>query len=128
MDQCSCRFTSVGLVVRRRFRICLDRRRDDDGPLGLEQPVRLGPGAFRGTLIAGCTVHAGQRIDNFLLRVLKDVPKSRVYRMLRKGEVRVNRSRVPPDYRLADGDSVRLPPLRRPRVSTAPIAVRCWLS
>lgn len=55
---------------------------------------------------------AGQRIDNFLLRVLKGVPKSRVYRLLRKGEVRVNRSRTRPEYRLQSGDQVRIPPVR----------------
>ncbi len=55
---------------------------------------------------------AGQRIDNFLLRVLKGVPKSRVYRLLRKGEVRVNRSRAKPEYRLQSGDQVRIPPVR----------------
>ncbi len=52
----------------------------------------------------------GQRIDNFLLRTLRDVPKSRVYRMLRKGEVRVNGGRIKPTYRLAAGDEVRIPP------------------
>ncbi len=56
--------------------------------------------------------HAGQRIDNYLLSALKGVPRSRVYRLLRKGEVRVNRKRVRPDYRLAIGDVVRLPPVR----------------
>jgi 23S rRNA pseudouridine955/2504/2580 synthase len=55
---------------------------------------------------------AGQRIDNFLLRVLKGVPKSHVYRILRSGEVRLNRGRVGPDARLAPGDVVRIPPLR----------------
>ena len=56
--------------------------------------------------------YAGQRIDNFLLNALKGVPKSRIYRILRKGEVRVNRARVRPDYRLQVGDQVRIPPLR----------------
>lgn len=56
--------------------------------------------------------HAGQRIDNFLLTYLKGVPKSRVYRILRKGEVRVNRSRIKADYRLQAGDQVRIPPIR----------------
>ena len=56
--------------------------------------------------------HAGQRIDNFLLRELKGVPKSRVYRILRKGEVRVNKSRIKPEYRLCEGDVVRIPPVR----------------
>ena len=55
---------------------------------------------------------AEQRIDNFLLRRLKGVPKSHVYRVLRSGEVRVNSGRVGPDYRLQPGDRVRLPPMR----------------
>lgn len=55
---------------------------------------------------------AGQRIDNFLLRVCKGVPKSHVYRILRSGEVRVNSRRIGPDYRLQQGDEVRLPPLQ----------------
>ena len=53
-----------------------------------------------------------QRIDNFLLRELKGVPKSHVYRVLRSGQVRVNSGRVKPDYRLRIGDRVRLPPIR----------------
>ena len=53
-----------------------------------------------------------QRIDNFLLRELKGVPKSHVYRVLRSGEVRVNSGRVKPDYRLKVGDRVRIPPVR----------------
>ena len=53
-----------------------------------------------------------QRIDNFLLRELKGVPKSHVYRVLRSGEVRVNSGRVKPDYRLRTGDKVRIPPMR----------------
>ena len=53
-----------------------------------------------------------QRIDNFLLRTLKGVPKSHVYRVLRSGEVRVNSGRVKPDYRLQAGDRVRIPPIR----------------
>lgn len=55
---------------------------------------------------------AGQRVDNFLLRVLKGVPKSHIYRILRSGEVRVNRKRVRPDARLAVGDDLRIPPVR----------------
>jgi 23S rRNA pseudouridine955/2504/2580 synthase len=56
--------------------------------------------------------HAGQRIDNFLRTELKGAPKSLVYRILRTGEVRVNKGRAKPDTRLAQGDVVRLPPLR----------------
>lgn len=55
---------------------------------------------------------AHQRIDNFLLGQLKGVPKSRIYRMLRTGEVRVNKGRIGPDYRLRADDLVRIPPLR----------------
>ena len=53
-----------------------------------------------------------QRIDNFLIRELKGVPKSHVYRVLRSGEVRVNSGRVKPDYRLQVGDRIRIPPVR----------------
>ncbi len=55
---------------------------------------------------------SGQRIDNFLLRILKGVPKGHVYRILRSGEVRINSSRASPDTRLAPGDVVRVPPVR----------------
>lgn len=55
---------------------------------------------------------AGQRLDNYLFRHLRGVPKSRVYRALRHGEVRVNKKRVKADYRLADGDMLRIPPIR----------------
>ena len=54
----------------------------------------------------------GQRVDNFLLRELKSVPRSRVYRILRRGEVRVNGKRVKPEYRLVAGDRLRVPPVR----------------
>jgi 23S rRNA pseudouridine955/2504/2580 synthase len=54
----------------------------------------------------------GQRLDNWLLRALKGVPKSRVYRLLRKGEVRVNGKRAKPETRIATGDDIRLPPVR----------------
>lgn len=72
----------------------------------------------------------GQRIDNFLTRHLKGVPKSHVYRVLRSGEVRVNSARIKPDYRLKAGDRVRVPPIRvaapeagkpRPRALGLPI-------
>ncbi|MGI9281535.1 MAG: 23S rRNA pseudouridine(955/2504/2580) synthase RluC [Endozoicomonas sp.] len=55
---------------------------------------------------------AGQRVDNYLVRILKGVPKTRVYRIIRKGEVRVNKKRVTADYRLQDGDLLRVPPVR----------------
>lgn len=62
----------------------------------------------------------GQRIDNFLLRELKGVPKSRIYRLLRKGEVRVNKGRAKPEYKLQLGDEVRIPPVRMAEADTPP--------
>ncbi|WP_116473107.1 23S rRNA pseudouridine(955/2504/2580) synthase RluC [Zobellella maritima] len=56
--------------------------------------------------------HEGQRIDNFLRTQLKGVPKSLIYRILRKGEVRVNKKRIKPEYKLLTGDLVRVPPVR----------------
>ncbi|MDT8383155.1 MAG: 23S rRNA pseudouridine(955/2504/2580) synthase RluC [Gammaproteobacteria bacterium] len=64
---------------------------------------------------------AGQRIDNFLLASLKGVPKSRIYRILRKGEVRVNKGRIKASYRLQEGDTVRIPPIRQAEAE-APVA------
>ena len=55
---------------------------------------------------------AGQRLDNFLLRQLKGVPKTHVYRIIRSGEVRINKGRVSADSRVQSGDAVRLPPVR----------------
>ncbi|HEX9179616.1 MAG TPA: RluA family pseudouridine synthase [Burkholderiales bacterium] len=72
---------------------------------------------------------AGQRIDNFLFRRLKGVPKTHVYRILRSGEVRVNSRRAEAAYRLAEGDRLRLPPVRTARPArTAPVAARPRLS
>ena len=55
---------------------------------------------------------AGQRIDNFLARYLKGVPKSHIYRILRRGEVRVNSGRIRAQYKVCAGDTVRIPPVR----------------
>ena len=60
--------------------------------------------------------YAGQRIDNFLIRELKGVPKTHVYRIVRSGEVRVNGGRVKAETKLAAGDDVRLPPVDRKSV------------
>lgn len=57
---------------------------------------------------------SGQRLDNYLVRELKGIPRARLYRALRKGEVRVNKGRVRADYRLVAGDLVRIPPLHQP--------------
>ena len=55
--------------------------------------------------------NAGQRLDNFLLATLKGVPKSKIYRVIRKGEVRVNKGRAKPETKLVLGDLVRIPPI-----------------
>ncbi len=60
----------------------------------------------------------GQRLDNFLLGTLNGVPRSRVYGMLRRGEVRINGGRAKPDYRLKVGDVVRIPPWHGPPAQT----------
>jgi 23S rRNA pseudouridine955/2504/2580 synthase len=67
--------------------------------------------------------NATQRIDNFLITYLKGVPKSMIYRILRKGEVRVNKKRIKPEYKLNIGDEIRIPPVRMtekamPEIST----------
>jgi 23S rRNA pseudouridine955/2504/2580 synthase len=73
------------------------------------------------------TASEGQRVDNFLMRVCKGVPRSHIYRVLRTGEVRVNSRRVDATYRLRPGDRVRLPPLRtadrarKPAPPTSPL-------
>lgn len=63
---------------------------------------------------------AGQRVDNFLLRLLKGVPKSHVYRILRSGEVRVNSRRAAPTQKLEAGDRLRIPPIRTSADSASP--------
>lgn len=76
------------------------------------------------------TESADQRLDNFLFRELKGVPKSHVYRLIRSGQVRVNKGRAAAATRLAAGDVVRVPPLRRPspkaRVSSRAVPARAF--
>ena len=67
---------------------------------------------------------AGQRIDNFLLARLKGVPKSMIYRIIRKGEVRVNKGRIKPEYKLLAGDQVRVPPVRVAERENAPVSAK----
>lgn len=67
---------------------------------------------------------AGQRIDNYLIANLKGVPKSLVYRILRKGEVRVNKGRVKPEYKLQLDDVVRVPPVRVSSKAQVPISTK----
>jgi 23S rRNA pseudouridine955/2504/2580 synthase len=63
---------------------------------------------------------AGQRVDNYLTKQLKGVPKSHIYRILRSGEVRVNSRRIGPEYRLEEGDRLRIPPIRTAQRPVAP--------
>lgn len=73
----------------------------------------------RATIVEVSADYAGQRLDNFLLRELKGVPKTYIYRVVRSGEVRVNSGRVDASYKLAAGDRVRIPPVR---TSVRPVA------
>ncbi|MFO7604522.1 MAG: 23S rRNA pseudouridine(955/2504/2580) synthase RluC [Gammaproteobacteria bacterium] len=72
--------------------------------------------------------YAGQRIDNFLLGRLKGAPRSLVYRILRKGEVRVNKGRIKPEYRLQAGDIVRIPPVKLPEAQAPGLPGRSVLA
>ena len=69
-------------------------------------------GAEAAALITVDEASEGQRIDNFLAKTLKGVPKSHIYRILRSGEVRVNKGRIDASYKLLLGDIVRVPPIR----------------
>lgn len=71
-------------------------------------------------LVSVSADEAGQRIDNFLARHLKGVPKSHIYRILRRGEVRVNSGRIQARYKVCAGDSVRIPPVRVAAPDTLP--------
>ena len=69
--------------------------------------------------------NAGRRLDNYLTSQLKDVPKSRIYRIIRKGEVRVNSSRSKPDYKVKKGDLVRIPPnIKAPKNNKKSISLK----
>ena len=86
-------------------------------PAGNKSPSGVKPAAAEGIFAVASIVtideaSVGQRVDNFLVRLLKGVPKSHVYRIVRSGEVRVNKGRVAADYRLAEGDLVRVPPVK----------------
>ena len=72
-------------------------------------------------LVTVGTREAGQRLDNFLLSRLRGVPRSHVYRIVRRGEVRINAGRAGPDYRLRAGDVVRIPPVRTAKRPQAPL-------
>ncbi len=75
-------------------------------------PAALPATAAQATFVTVDEDYAGQRLDNFLIRQLKGVPKTHVYRIIRSGEVRVNKGRAQADTRVEAGDVVRLPPVR----------------
>ena len=70
----------------------------------------------------------GQRLDNFLLKILKNVPRTRIYRIIRKGEVRINKKRCKPEYKLKLGDQIRVPPIRNDQDPDQPVIIsNKWL-
>ncbi|MEM7563906.1 MAG: RluA family pseudouridine synthase [Pseudomonadota bacterium] len=79
----------------------------DFHPLNSNNPQKSGV-----EIVTVTASQLNQRIDNFLIKQLPKVPRTRVYRMIRKGEVRVNKKRCKPDYKLQLGDQVRIPPIR----------------
>jgi 23S rRNA pseudouridine955/2504/2580 synthase len=89
-----------------------------------EQPASPAASAVRFVTIEDDD--AGQRLDNFLLKTLKGVPKTRIYRGLRKGEFRVNKGRARADYRLQSGDILRLPPIRQADPTAPPVIPGSW--
>ncbi|CAM5782904.1 Pseudouridine synthase OS=Rhizobacter sp. Root404 OX=1736528 GN=ASC76_09205 PE=3 SV=1 [Rhizobacter fulvus] len=89
-------------------------------PAGVKTPASAPALAVRRVLIDEAS--EGQRLDNFLVKLLKGVPKTHVYRVIRSGEVRVNKGRADVDTRLALGDEIRVPPVRVADRSDAPLA------
>jgi len=81
-------------------------------PRSLANTSPVDPSRAKVRYIEATEADVGQRIDNFLLRQLREVPRSLIYRILRSGEVRVNGSRARPAYRVALGDRIRIPPIR----------------
>jgi len=86
----------------------------------MSPPAPPEPPRARVEIIEVAPEQAGQRIDNFLIAQLKGVPKTRLYRALRGGEVRVNGARKKPPYQLRAGDKLRIPPLRRSPAAAPP--------
>ncbi len=81
-----------------------------------ERLNQLGKGVITTEVDSGSV---GQRIDNYLLRVLKGVPRAHVYQLIRSGQVRINRGRIRASYRLRSGDTIRIPPVRTRRATMA---------
>ena len=77
-----------------------------------QSPPKLSTAPTKVQQVAAGEQGAGQRLDNFLVRILKEVPKTHIFRLIRKGEVRVNGKRAKPEVRLLASDIVRVPPVR----------------
>lgn len=91
----------------------LSNRKEKHVPSPERVPVSTPPLSVQTVLITES--NEGQRLDNFLISLCKGIPKSRLYKAVRSGEVRVNKARAQVDQRLAAGDWVRIPPMRQPR-------------
>lgn len=83
-------------------------------------PISPKEPAVRVQLVTIGAEYAGQRVDNFLLRVCKGVPKSHIYKAIRGGQVRINKGRCAADTRLSAGDQLRIPPFRMPAPGERP--------
>ena len=83
---------------------------------------KAGPAANAVRMLTVDAESAGQRLDNLLLRLLKGVPKTHIYRVIRSGEVRVNSGRAQAETRVAAGDRIRVPPMRVAEPSAAAVA------
>jgi 23S rRNA pseudouridine955/2504/2580 synthase len=108
------------LRVEQRIIGAKGARRDTDAAAGAAPARAAEPLAVRNVRIDSGS--DGQRLDNFLAKLLKGVPKTHLYRVIRSGEVRVNKGRAAADTRLGLGDEVRIPPMRIADRSDVPIA------
>src|SRR5699024_9062693 len=81
---------------------------------------------YPGSTIEVDTHQNGQRLDNFLMAQFRELPKARIYQMIRKGEVRINKGRAKPTSRLQTGDVVRLPPVKIEVKATINIPESAW--
>ena len=88
---------------------------------GYDRLSRLSDFSSKARIVEAGHNDAGQRIDNFLIKQLKGVPRTRIYKALRKGEVRVNGGRKKPTYQLSVGDQIRVPPIRHAGPGTLPV-------
>lgn len=106
------RFSGGRVEIRPKARVQARPKHKVEFQVALGQEATLPDAATQVRLLTITEEDAGQRIDNFLLRICKGVPKSHIYRVVRSGEVRVNKGRIDQTYRLVRGDVIRVPPIR----------------